>query len=619
MFKTNYTLIENISNEFNIDKNEINLIIKELFDKISLSIINGNKFYMDKLGVISTDEDKNIFFSNEDESFDESLESIDVKSKELKNIFLEKSIYKSIFKNIKDISKNEHVYIENFGTFYYNSNIIFEPDTYLENKVKNTKNNEIAEDILDELDNKILNKRIENINNDETLEEVIDEENNSIDDNIIENIWKNKTYNSIDLNTMIKNLNENEEKTEDNENTVIMEEEKNQEEKIDYPEMKEYSKEELLDINNFDEDYLNKDDSIENDNKENKIENNKKEEKEEKTNYPEMKEYSKEELLDINNFDKDYLLENDKDMKDNENVIEVMEIKEKSKKEENNYPEMKEYSKEELLDINNFDKNDLNDLNEKNIIKNTISNKNIEKELLNIKNTKELDNKKMKKRKENFELFKSILKVAFIIIFILIVGVFISIYYGSNRTVASNNVENQKLYDVVNTFFNSMNAASLSYITSKDMYYWDIAKYLYGDATYWPLLYSYNNDKYKINNVIKKGSSISYRNIPDFYSYKEIKNLDNTLSKSYMLLYPILINDRKLKHALWALKLSAYYDLNVFKNNADMIPENTYNNIVKESSSIKITYDEFIRYGQLNENILLSFIDIIKEKLGILK
>ncbi|ADG72729.1 hypothetical protein [Brachyspira murdochii] len=619
MFKTNYTLIENISNEFNIDKNEINLIIKELFDKISLSIINGNKFYMDKLGVISTDEDKNIFFSNEDESFDESLESIDVKSKELKNIFLEKSIYKSIFKNIKDISKNEHVYIENFGTFYYNSNIIFEPDTYLENKVKNTKNNEIAEYILDELDNKILNKRIENINNDETLEEVIDEENNSIDDNIIENIWKNKTYNSIDLNTMIKNLNENEEKTEDNENTVIMEEEKNQEEKIDYPEMKEYSKEELLDINNFDEDYLNKDDSIENDNKENKIENNKKEEKEEKTNYPEMKEYSKEELLDINNFDKDYLLENDKDMKDNENVIEVMEIKEKSKKEENNYPEMKEYSKEELLDINNFDKNDLNDLNEKNIIKNTISNKNIEKELLNIKNTKELDNKKMKKRKENFELLKSILKVAFIIIFILIVGVFISIYYGSNRTVASNNVENQKLYDVVNTFFNSMNAASLSYITSKDMYYWDIAKYLYGDATYWPLLYSYNNDKYKINNVIKKGSSISYRNIPDFYSYKEIKNLDNTLSKSYMLLYPILINDRKLKHALWALKLSAYYDLNVFKNNADMIPENTYNNIVKESSSIKITYDEFIRYGQLNENILLSFIDIIKEKLGISK
>ncbi|MEI0524763.1 hypothetical protein R4K54_02430 [Brachyspira murdochii] len=618
MFKTNYTLIENISNEFNIDKNEINLIIKELFDKISLSIINGNKFYMDKLGVISTDEDKNIFFSNEDESFDESLESIDVKSKELKNIFLEKSIYKSIFKNIKDISKNEHVYIENFGTFYYNSNIIFEPDTYLENKVKNTKNNEIAEDILDELDNKILNKRIENINNDETLEEVIDEENNSIDDNIIENIWKNKTYNSIDLNTMIKNLNENEEKTEDNENTVIMEEEKNQEEKIDYPEMKEYSKEELLDINNFDEDYLNKDDSIENDNKENKIENIKKEEKEE-NNYPEMKEYSKEELLDINNFDKDYLLENDKDMKDNENVIEVMEIKEKSKKEENNYPEMKEYSKEELLDINNFDKNDLNDLNEKNIIKNTISNKNIEKELLNIKNTKELDNKKMKKRKENFELFKSILKVAFIIIFILIVGVFISIYYGSNRTVASNNVENQKLYDVVNTFFNSMNAASLSYITSKDMYYWDIAKYLYGDATYWPLLYSYNNDKYKISNVIKKGSSISYRNIPDFYSYKEIKNLDNTLSKSYMLLYPILINDRKLKHALWALKLSAYYDLNVFKNNADMIPENTYNNIVKESSSIKITYDEFIRYGQLNENILLSFIDIIKEKLGISK
>ena len=567
MFKTNYTLIENISNEFNIDKNEINIIIKELFDKITLSIINGNKFYMDKLGVISADEDKKIFFSNEDESFDESLESIDVKSKDIKDIFLEKSIFKSIFKNIKDISKSEHVYIENFGTFYYNSNIIFDPDTYLKNKVKNTENNEITEDILDELDNKILNKRIENINNDEILEEVIDEENNSIDDNIIGNIWKNKTYNSIDLNTMIKKLNENE-KTEDSENTVIIEEEKNKkEEKIDYPEMKEYSKEELLDINNFDEDYLNE-------NAEKNIKG-----------------------------------------KEMESHKETEKSEEKNKKEEKiNYPEMKEYSEEELLDINNFDEKYINDLKE-----NTTANKNIEKELLNIKNTKELDNKKMNKRKESSELFKGILKVALIIIFILIIGIFVSIYYGSNKIVASNNIENQKLYDVVNTFFNSMNAASLSYITSKDMYYWDIAKYLYGDATYWPLLYSYNNDKYKISNVIKKGSSISYRNIPDFYSYKEIKNLDNTLSKSYMLLYPILINDRKLKHALWALKLSAYYDLNVFKNNADMIPENTYNNIVKESSSIKITYDEFIKYGQLNENILLSFIDIIKEKLGILK
>ena len=392
MFKTNYTLIENISNEFNIDKNEINIIIKELFDKITLYIINGNKFYMDKLGVISADEDKKIFFSNEDESFDESLESIDVKSKDIKDIFLEKSIFKSIFKNIKDISKSEHVYIENFGTFYYNSNIIFDPDTYLKNKVKNTENNEITEDILDELDNKILNKRIENINNDEILEEVIDEENNSIDDNIIGNIWKNKTYNSIDLNTMIKKLNENE-KTEDSENTVIIEEEKNKkEEKINYPEMKEYSEEELLDINNFDEDYLNE-------NAEKNIKG-----------------------------------------KEMESHKETEKSEEKNKKEEKiNYPEMKEYSEEELLDINNFDEKYINDLKE-----NTTANKNIEKELLNIKNTKELDNKKMNKRKESSELFKGILKVALIIIFILIIGIFVSIYYGSNKIVASNNIENQK-------------------------------------------------------------------------------------------------------------------------------------------------------------------------------
>ena len=156
-------------------------------------------------------------------------------------------------------------------------------------------------------------------------------------------------------------------------------------------------------------------------------------------------------------------------------------------------------------------------------------------------------------------------------------------------------------------------------ITSKDMYYWDIAKTIYGDATYWPLLYAYNNDKFKISNVIKKGSTISYRNIPDFYSVREIKYLNNTLSKSYIYVYPILTNDNKYNHALWALKLSAYYDLNVFKNNSNVIPEETYMEILNNNSTINTTYNDLIKYGQLNENIVLSIFDIIKEALGIKK
>ena len=212
-----------------------------------------------------------------------------------------------------------------------------------------------------------------------------------------------------------------------------------------------------------------------------------------------------------------------------------------------------------------------------------------------------------------------IIRVIFIIIIIFILGIASTIYYSSNKMISSNNIENKKLYDIVNEYFNQIDSANLSYITSKDMYYWDIAKTLYGDATYWPLLYAYNNDKFKISNVIKKGSTISYRNIPDFYSVREIKYLNNTLSKSYIYVYPILTNDNKYNHALWALKLSAYYDLNVFKNNSNVIPEETYMEILNNNSTINTTYNDLIKYGQLNENIVLSIFDIIKEALGIKK
>ncbi len=599
MFSTNNKLIENISEEFNIENNEANNIIEKLFSKISESIFNKNRFYMDKLGIISIDDNNNIILNNEDENFDESLESINLTNNNIKNIFLEKTIYKSIFKNIKDISKDDNVYIENFGTFSNDGTIKFEADNYLKNKIEKLNDNEIVEDILDELDSKIKNNK-ENIEikNDETLEEVVD--NKSIDDNVIGNIWKNKTYNSIDLGSMIKNLNEKE--------------------------------------NKHDEDNIKNDNNVNNTEEDNE-ESSKIEEdniKSENNDYPEMKEYTKDELLNVNNFDKEDLIS------ESSNNMEVQKDNEKSDLENNktvyddnnNYPEMKEYTKDELLDINNFDKKDLQDSNNINDdLKNLKNEEKLEndtissiEELLNIKNNqktlntniKKLGRKNMEKKSNNQTgLLSGIIKVACIIIFILIIGLFISIYFNSNKVVSSNNVENQKLYDIVNIYFNKISSVNLSYITSKDMYYWDIAKTLYGDATYWPLIYAYNSEKYKISNIIKKGSSISYRNIPDFNSMREIKDLNNTLSKSYIYVYPILINDKKTNHALWSLKLAAYYDLNVFKNNANMIPKETYLNILKDNNAIKTTYNEVIQYGQLSENMFLSFLDLVKDKLGI--
>lgn len=545
MLNTNNKLLENISNEFNIENNEAENIVQKLFSKITSSILNKNRFYIYKVGILSLDKNNNIILNKEDENFDESLESLNVTNNNIKNIFLEKSIYKSIFKNIGDISKEENVYIKDFGTF---SNTSFEADDYLKNKIKESDNNEIAEDILDELDNQIKNKNLNyNSNDDETkeeIEEIIEitdeeskeEENKSIDNNVVGNIWKN--YNSIDLNSMIKNLNEKE---------VI----ENKSEKVE--------KAEESKINNNISDNNNND-------------------------YPEMKEYSKEELLDINHFDKEDLEYNDTDNKGD--------IKEEADK---------------LLEVNVqkelFNKNNNNN--------NKTLNTNIKKS-----GNKTMDKKNIKRSNS---LFVGIIRVIFIIIIIFILGIASTIYYSSNKMISSNNIENKKLYDIVNEYFNQIDSANLSYITSKDMYYWDIAKTIYGDATYWPLLYAYNNDKFKISNVIKKGSTISYRNIPDFYSVREIKYLNNTLSKSYIYVYPILTNDNKYNHALWALKLSAYYDLNVFKNNSNVIPEETYMEILNNNSTINTTYNDLIKYGQLNENIVLSIFDIIKEALGIKK
>ncbi|MEI0549420.1 hypothetical protein R4K89_03790 [Brachyspira intermedia] len=543
MLNTNNKLLENISNEFNIENNEAENIVQKLFSKITSSILNKNRFYIYKVGILSLDENNNIVLNKEDENFDESLESLNVTNNNIKNIFLEKSIYKSIFKNIADISKEEDVYIKDFGTF---SNASFEADDYIKNKIKESDNNEIAEDILDELDNQIKNKNLNyNSNDDESkeeIEEIIEitdeenkeEENKSIDNNVVGNIWKN--YNSIDLNSMIKNLNEKE---------VI----ENKSEKVE--------KIEESKINNNISDNNNND-------------------------YPEMKEYSKEELLDINHFDKEDLEYNDTDNKED--------IKEEA---------------DNLLEVN---------------VQKELFNKNNNNKTLNT-NIKKSGNKTMDKKniKRSNSLFVGIIRVIFIIIIIFILGIASTIYYSSNKMISSNNIENKKLYDIVNEYFNQIDSANLSYISSKDMYYWDIAKTLYGDATYWPLLYAYNNDKFKISNVIKKGSTISYRNIPDFYSIREIKYLNNTLSKSYIYIYPILTNDNKYNHALWALKLSAYYDLNVFKNNSNIIPEETYMEILNNNNTINTTYNDLIKYGQLNENIVLSIFDIIKEALGIKK
>ena len=423
-------------------------------------------------------------------------------------------------------------------------------------------NKEVVEDILDELDNRA---NIENTheNYEEDMVEIVDDNNynddsyneendDSIDNNVIGNIWKNQSCES--------NIENNNEEEYNNNYTID-------------------------DIINSNENYI----------EDNIIEEDTIEDKEERENdYPEMKEHTKEELLDINNFDSS-------DLKN----IDEGRIEENMEKEIND----KTSSQEELLNASRSNE-DLLETSKRESLE--VLNK-YENEIKNVQQSS-TDSKKNNIQKKSSSLFGGILKVVCIIIFILIVGVIISNYYNKSSSIsASNNVENQKLYDIVNTYFNEINSTSLSYITSKDMYYWDIAKSLYGDATYWPLIYSYNSGEYKISNIIKKGSSISYKSLQKPTSTKDIKLLNNTISKSYISIYPILVNDKKLSHSLWALKLSAYYDINVFKNNASIMPEQTYNDILRENNGIKNIYSDMVN----NENVFVSFIENIKQKLGI--
>ena len=74
----------------------------------------------------------------------------------------------------------------------------------------------------------------------------------------------------------------------------------------------------------------------------------------------------------------------------------------------------------------------------------------------------------------------------------------------------NNNVDNEKLSDVVNGYFTNVKTANLSYTVSNNMYYWDIAKEVYGNSTYWPVISAYN--KYNIITPIKKttGRTIAF-------------------------------------------------------------------------------------------------------------
>ena len=175
----------------------------------------------------------------------------------------------------------------------------------------------------------------------------------------------------------------------------------------------------------------------------------------------------------------------------------------------------------------------------------------------------------------------------------------------------SSNVDNEKLYNIVNGYFTNVNTASSSYTVSNDMYYWDIAKEVYGNSTYWPIISAYN--KYDIITPIKKGSKITYKLIPNFCNVDDLIAFENSLSKSFIKVYPILQDGKKYNHAMWSLKLAAYYDIRVFKDNTNSISNEAYTKILSEHSGMNNLLYRMNRYNKVTKNPIFSLIGIIKD------
>lgn len=542
MFSTNSILIDRLSSRLRTTKTEINKLISELFSSITPYVLNNKVFYMYELGYIYLDKNYNIIFRSSDISFDASLNTITEKYDTVKNRAIKKKLYEMIFENIRHLVDNgEKVYIENFGTFFHDDGYVnFEEDRALvylvEMKIQNIKNKYLGY-------NKLLDRLCSARKN--LDRNVVKDEINNLFENIsalvlekkiffmyeVGNIFIDKNYNiafrSADMGfdaslysiiAKIDDVNERLEKKKFFE--AVFE---NIKHLVDHNES--------IYIDNFGTFFYNK-------------------------GYISFNA----DAVFVNRVDNKFF--NEKAALSNENKL-----------------EMKDYSKDELLDISN------------------ISDK-------EVKSNKSKQSSEKKETKGNFIL----LKIAAVIVVIIAVIMMIALNVNNN---GSNNVDNEKLYNIVNGYFTNVKTANLSYTVSNNMYYWDIAKEIYGNSTYWPIISVYN--KYNIITPIKKGSKVTYKLLPRFCTVNDLKAFENTLSKSFIKVYPILQDGKKYNHAMWSLKLSAYYDIRVFKDNTNSISNETYTKILSQHSGFNDLLYKMSRYNKITKNPASSFVEIIKD------
>ena len=557
MFSNNI-LIERLSNRFKISEKEIKDSIQHIFSEITSLVVEGKVFYMYDLGFIYADKEANLIFRNADIAFDASLETITIK-------YLGRTaFYEAIFETMRHIIDNGGIiYIEDFGTFSYK-------DGYVHFDCSDTLSYLIEErfDKVNKITSTILTKKLSSRFKKSKME-VIDLINQLFKE-ITLSVIDSKVFHIYDLGFIYvdKNCKLVFRSADIGFDESINDIADGDKEKEMYETILEAIRHavdngEKVYIECFGTFFYN-DGYI-------------KFEPDEILLYVVDKRFNIKKL--INN------ISNELDgFYSDKNILE-------SKTEK--YKSMKEYTESELLDINNFEKD-------------FFSNENI---------------KKSKKATNKDISIAPILITSIFIVAIVLITIFFITYPNSNKNLIYG-IDNKKLENIVDEYFNNIDSKELlTYKLTSDMYYWDISKELYDDFTYWALIYAYNK-RYKADAIIKKGSSIRYKDIRkniqsqtdsnETSTMEDIKYFYNTLSKSFLLLYPDFISAKKDGHALWTLKLSYYYDKNVFMTNSNIVPDNVYSNVLANNDGMGSFYSQFSKYKKLNGNIVSSFMAVIK-------
>ena len=557
MFSNNI-LIERLSNRFKISEKEIKDSIQHIFSEITSLVVEGKVFYMYDLGFIYADKEANLIFRNADIAFDASLETITIK-------YLGRTaFYEAIFETMRHIIDNGGIiYIEDFGTFSYK-------DGYVHFDCSDTLSYLIEErfDKVNKITSTILTKKLSSRFK-KSKTEIIDLINQLFKE-ITLSIIDSKVFHIYDLGFIYvdKNCKLVFRSADIGFDESINDIADGDKEKEIYETILEAIRHavdngEKVYIECFGTFFYN-DGYI-------------KFEPDEILLYVVDKRFNIKKL--INN------ISNELDgFYSDKNILE-------SKTEK--YKSMKEYTESELLDINNFEKD-------------FFSNENI---------------KKSKKATNKDISIAPILITSIFIVAIALITIFFIKYPNSNKNLIYG-IDNKKLENIVDEYFNNIDSKELlTYKLTSDMYYWDISKELYDDFTYWALIYPYNK-RYKADALIKKGSSIRYKDIRkniqsqtdsnETSTMEDIKYFYNTLSKSFLLLYPDFISAKKDGHALWTLKLSYYYDKNVFMTNSNIVPDNVYSNVLANNDGMGSFYSQFSKYKKLNGNIVSSFMAVIK-------